>query len=79
MRTLETLTFMDEYQKYWTKREDEDREEHVPSHHRLNTHALNTHVAALLVQRISRGSPSVRSPTTFRWISFVPAQIELAW
>ncbi len=27
----------------------------------------------------SRGRPSVRSPTTLRWISFVPAQIELAW
>ena len=27
----------------------------------------------------SRGRPSVRSPTTLRWISFVPAQMELAW
>ena len=24
MRSLETLTFMDEYQRYWTKREDEE-------------------------------------------------------
>lgn len=31
------------------------------------------------VGRGSRGSPSVRSPMTFRWISLVPAQIELAW
>ena len=31
------------------------------------------------VHRLSRGSPSVRSPMTLRWISFVPAQIELAW
>jgi len=31
------------------------------------------------VQFFSRGSPRVRSPITLRWISFVPAQIELAW
>ena len=31
------------------------------------------------VQRISRGRPSVRSAMTLRWISLVPAQIELAW
>src|SRR5205823_12632647 len=32
-----------------------------------------------IVQRGSLGSPSTRSPTTLRWISLVPAQIELAW
>jgi peptide deformylase len=27
MRSLETLTFMDEYQRYWTKDEEKDEED----------------------------------------------------
>jgi hypothetical protein len=39
----------------------------------------NTERTPLMVQFFSRGRPNVRSPMTLRWISLVPAQMELAW
>ena len=57
---------------------DGDEGEDASLHVSLHTRYYGADYAAWF--SASRGAgPSVRSPMTLRWISLVPAQIELAW